>query len=105
MRLSPDPERPLSQQRFSHLLGVSWSTIARWEAGGRPELSIIRKLNRVRQTLDELGDLIRPEQRVAFFEQSHPLLLTLRPIDLLGTETGAQAVLEMVKAAESGAFA
>ena len=105
VRLSPVSERPVSQQRFSHLLGVSWSTVARWEGGGQPDPPLKRKLIRLRQTLDALGDMVRPEHRLAFLEQNHPLLLSLRPIDLLDTEKGTEAVLSMLRGAESGAFA
>ena len=30
-RLASDPRKPISQQRFGDLLGVAWSTVARWE--------------------------------------------------------------------------
>ena len=105
LRLSPDPERPLSQQRFSDLLGVSWSTVARWEGGGRPDPQMARKLARLRRALDALGEMVKPEHRLAFFEQHHPLLLKLRPIDLLDTDEGASAVLRLLEGTESGAFA
>lgn len=104
-RLSPERNKPLSQQRFSDLVGVSWSTVARWETGGRPDAEMLRKLDRLRRVLDALGDMVRPEQRLAFLEQEHPLLLKMRPIDLLGTEKGAATVIRLLEGAESGAFA
>ena len=104
-RLSTERNKPLSQQRFSDLLGVSWSTVARWETGGRPDSEMLRKLDRLRRVLDALGDMVRPEQRLAFLEQEHPLLLKMRPIDLLGTEKGAVTVIRLLEGAESGAFA
>ena len=104
-RLSADARKPVTQQRLSHLLGVSWSTVARWEGGGQPDAAVMRKLARIGRALDLLGDMIRPEDRVAFFEQRHPLLLNLRPIDLLDTENGEKAVIELLEGAESGAFA
>ncbi|HZY30591.1 MAG TPA: helix-turn-helix domain-containing protein, partial [Candidatus Methylomirabilis sp.] len=60
-RLSPDSTKPLSQQRFSELLGVSWSTVARWERGGRPDDHMARKLTRLQRALDVLGDMVKRE--------------------------------------------
>ena len=104
-RLSPDPDKPLSQQRFSDLLRVSWSTVARWEGGGRPDRQVTAKLARLSRALDALGDMLKPEHRLAFFEERHPLLLNLRPIDLLDTDEGAETVSSLLRGAESGAFA
>lgn len=105
VQLSPDPPKPLSQQRFSQLLGVSWSTIARWEAGGAIDSRHAQKLVRLQQVLTVLDDMVAQEFRLAFFEQTHPLLMQLRPIDLLDTEEGTAAVLRQLEAAATGAFA
>jgi uncharacterized protein (DUF2384 family) len=43
--------------------------------------------------------------RLPFFEQSPPLLMKLRPIDLLDTDEGAEAVIRQLEAAETRAFA
>ncbi len=51
------------------------------------------------------GDLVVPEDRLLFFEQHHPLLLKMRPIDLLDTEQGTAAVMRLIEGLESGAFA
>ena len=96
-RLSPHPPLPLSQQRLSDFLGVSWSTVARWEGGGRVNVRLTRKLVRVQRVLDVLGDQIKLEHRLAFFTQQHPLLLGLRPIDLLESEEGLAAVLRQIE--------
>src|SRR3990172_10700640 len=104
-RLSPHSTNPLSQQQFSELLGVSWSTVARWERGGRPDQQMGRKLARLQRTLNALGEMIKREYRLAFFKQHHPLLLNLRPIDLLDGEDGAMAVIRLLEGAETGAFA
>ena len=88
--LSPDPVKPLSQQRFSQLLGVSWSTIVRWEAGGAIDARHAQKLARLRRVVTTLDDMIARAYRLAFFEQAHPLLMQLRPIDLLDTEAERQ---------------
>jgi transcriptional regulator with XRE-family HTH domain len=104
-RLSLDSNKPLTQQLFSELLGVSWSTVARWEGGGRPDAHMARKLARLRRALNVLGDMVKREHRLAFFKQHHPLLLNLRPIDLLEVEEGAMAVIRLLEGAETGAFA
>ena len=104
-RLSRYSTKPLSQQQFSELLGVSWSTVARWERGGRPDDHMARKLTRLQRALDVLGDMVKREYRLAFFKQHHPLLLNLRPIDLLDGEDGAMAVIRLLEGAETGAFA
>ena len=104
-RLSPHSTKPLSQQQFSELLGVSWSTVARWERGGRPNQQMGRKLARLQRTLNALGEMIKREYRLAFFKQHHSLLLNLRPIDLLDGEDGAMAVIRLLEGAETGAFA
>jgi transcriptional regulator with XRE-family HTH domain len=104
-RLSRDSTKPLSQQQFSELLGVSWSTVARWERGGRPDEHMARKLTRLQRALDVLGDMVKREYRLAFFKQHHPLLLNLRPIDLLDGEDGAMAIIRLLEGAETGAFA
>ncbi len=102
--LAPTPGRPLSQEQLARLLGVSWSTVARWETGGEPGAQMEQKLLRLRRAVEMLGDMVTPEYRVAFFEQRHPMLLKLRPIDLLETAEGAEAVYRALQAAETGAF-
>jgi transcriptional regulator with XRE-family HTH domain len=102
--LAPTPGRPLSQEQLARLLGVSWSTVARWETGREPGAELAQKLRRLRRAVELLGDMVTPEHRVAFFEQRHPVLLKLRPIDLLGTPEGAEAVYRALEAAETGAF-
>ncbi len=104
-QLSPDPEKLLSQQRFSQLLGVSWSTVARWEAGGALDSKHALKLARLQRVLVALDDMIAREYRLPFFEQPHPLLMQLRPIDLLDTEEGTAAVIRQLEAAATGSFA
>ena len=104
-RLASEPGKPISQQRFAELLAVSWSTVARWEGGSKPDARMAAKLARLRHALDALGDLVVPEDRLLFFEQHHPLLLKMRPIDMLDTEEGAAAVMRLVEGLESGAFA
>lgn len=104
-RLASGPDKPISQQRFGDLLGVAWSTVARWEGGAKPDARTATKLMRLRRALDSLGEHVVPEDRLLFFEQHHPLLLRMRPIDLLDTEEGTAAVMRLVEGLETGAFA
>ena len=63
-----------------------------------------QKAQRLRRAVEMLGDMVTPEYRVPFFELRHPMLLKLRPIDLLGTPEGAEAVRPVLEAADTGAF-
>jgi DNA-binding transcriptional regulator YiaG len=103
-RLAPEPDKPISQQRFGDLMGVAWSTVARWEGGSKPDAKMATKLARLHQAVEALGGLIVSEDRLLFFEQHHPLLLHMRPIDLLDTKDGAAAVMRLINSLESGAF-
>lgn len=105
-RLSPDPSKPITQERLARFLGVSWSTVARWETdAGHPDSHMDQKLTRLVHALDALGDMVVREDRLLFFEQEHPLLLGLRPVDLLDNDRGAMKVIELLEGAASGAFA
>jgi len=102
--LASDPHKPISQQRFGDLLGVAWSTVARWEGRSKPDAKMTMKLARLRCALGALGKLVVPEDRLLFFEQHHPLLLKMRPIDLLDTKEGTAAVMGVIEGLRSGAF-
>lgn len=104
-RLSGDASRRISQQQLSNLLGMSWSTVARWEGGGQADAAMLQKLDRLRRVLDALGDMVRPEHRLPFLLKENQLLLAMRPIDLLNTEQGAEAVIGVLEGTKSGAFA
>lgn len=104
-RLSGDPERPVTQERFARLVGVAGGTVARWESAGRVDPWMSRKLERLERALDAMGEMIVRGDRIRFLEQTHPLLVGLRPIDLLDNENGCAKVLELLAGMESGAFA
>ena len=99
-----DGAKPISQQRLSDLLGVSWSTVARWEGGQAPDANVRVRLERVLLVIELLGEMVRPEHRLPFLEQRNPQLLRLRPIDLLATDEGFEAVSELLEGVASGAF-
>jgi uncharacterized protein (DUF2384 family) len=75
------------------------------ESGGQTDPAVLQKLDRLRQVLDALGDMVRPEHRLPFLLKENQLLLAMRPIDLLNTEQGAEAVIRVLEETKSGAFA
>lgn len=103
-RLSPDPDKPLTQERFGQFLGVSWSTVARWEGGGNPGSQMAKRLFRLDLVLRRLEGLILREDYLAFFDQPNSTLLGARPIELLDNDAASQAVIQLVEGIETGAF-
>lgn len=97
-------DRPVTQERLSNVLGVSWSTVARWEGGQNPDPDMAQKLLRLEEVIDLVVDLIHPHDRILFFERPHPLLLEMKPIDLLDTEEGTRALKKVVEGVRTGAF-
>ncbi len=104
-RLSSDPKKPVTQERFAQFVGVAGGTVARWESTGKVDPWMSRKLERLERTLTAMGDMIVREDRVRFLEQMHPLLVGLRPIDLLDNDNGCAKVVDLLEGMETGAFA
>jgi len=102
--LAPGENKPLSQERFARLIGVSWVTVARWESGSRPDTPTAQKLKRLRKVLNELLDMVERDVIVQFLESRHSGLLNLRPVDLLSTEDGYERVMAVLESASSGTF-
>ena len=82
MRLSAEPDRPLSQQRFSVLLGVSWSTVARWEGGGRIDAAAARRLASLQPRVDRLALATRTP--ASFARHRRPRIRPQRAIEFSG---------------------
>jgi len=97
--------KPITQEQLSQLLGVSWSTVARWEGGQSPDKPTQLKLARLVSALELMGDMVHPDDRLVFFEARNPLLLNLRPIDLLASDEGLEAITRLLEGAASGSFA
>ncbi len=109
--ISPDNRRPLSQQAFSNLYGVSWTTVNRWEARrGRISPDHRRMLLWTGEILDCLGDVVAPEQRLALFMKPIPELLNMSPLDWVqipnpkGKDQVIEKLRETLLAAETGSF-
>lgn len=103
--LSDDPRKPVTQERFARLVGVAGGTVARWESTGKVDPWMSKKLERLERTLSAMGEMIVAEDRIRFLEQEHPLLVGLRPIDLLDNENGCAKVVELLEGMETGSFA
>lgn len=102
--LSKQPPKPLTQQQLSDLLSCAWSTIARIEGGHKPSSDIARIIVALRDALTEIGDMLKPEDRAKFFITGHPMLLNLRPIDLLPIRGGKPLIINLLRSAASGSF-
>ena len=102
--LGAEPGKPMTQEQFGRFIGVAGGSVARWESVGRVDPWMARKLTRLEQALDLMGELILREDRAKFFEQQHPQLVGLRPIDLLDNDPGSAKVVELLEGMESGAF-
>ncbi len=100
MRLSEDLSKPISQQKFSELLGVSWSTVARWEEKRScPEKKMTGKIVELHLMLlmmEDNGFLPRSD-RFKFFHEPNSRLMEMRPIDVLGMYNGEQVVMKILK--------
>jgi DNA-binding XRE family transcriptional regulator len=103
--LSADQRKPMTQERFGQFIGVAGGTVARWESPGKVDPWMARKLERLERTLSVMGNLIVREDRVKFLEQTHPLLVGLRPIDLLDNDNSCSKVVQLLEGMESGDFA
>jgi uncharacterized protein (DUF2384 family) len=103
--ISEDPKKPVTQERFARLVGVAGGSVARWESAGKVDPWMSKKLERLERALSAMGEMIVAEDRIKFLEQEHPLLVGLRPIDLLDNENGCAKVVELLEGMETGSFA
>lgn len=102
--LSSDPGGEISREKLARLLDVSLATVSRWETEiSNPDPKNTSKIERLRRALDALDDLILRRDRFRFFNERHPVLKQ-RPIDMLGTEDGADLVLEFIESLKSPPF-
>jgi uncharacterized protein (DUF2384 family) len=104
-QLSEDLKKPVTQERFARLVGVAGGTVARWESTGKVDPWMSKKLERLERALSAMGGMIVAEDRMKFLEQEHPLLVGLRPIDLLDNDNGCAKVVELLEGMETGSFA
>lgn len=91
--------KPISQQKFSDLLGVSWSTVARWEEKRvLPDRKMADKITLLHLMLMVLENknLVPKADRFKFFHEPNPKLLEMRPIDLLGMRNGEEAIMKVL---------
>lgn len=103
--LSGDPARPVTQEQFGRLMGVAAGSVARWESIGKVDPWMTRKLERLERIRAMMGEMIMASDRMRFLEDRHPLLIGLRPADLLDNDNGCAKVVELLEGMDTGAFA
>jgi uncharacterized protein (DUF2384 family) len=95
----------MKQEEFSRLIRSSAPSVSRWVRGeARPSEKIAEKLGRLKVLLDLLKRAIVKEDLKYFFGRPHRGLRGHRPIDLLDTEFGFEAVKEVIEGAITGSF-
>lgn len=95
----------MKQEEFSRLIRTSAPSVSRWVRGeARPSAKIAEKLGRLRVLLDILRGAIAKEDLKYFFGRPHRDLRGHRPIDLLDTDFGFEAVKEVIESALTGSF-
>lgn len=95
----------LTQEQYARLLGVTWTTVSRWERGqGRPDARGLAKLRRLQELVDLIGDAIPPEDVAKFLMTPHDELKGHPPVDLIENAFGFEAVKSLILAAQSGAY-
>jgi DNA-binding transcriptional regulator YiaG len=74
----------LTQEQYARLLGVTWTTVSRWERGQAvPDPKGAVKLARMRELVELIGDAIRREDLPRFLTAPHLELRGHSPVDLL----------------------
>ena len=95
----------LTQEQYARLLGVTWTTVSRWERGqAKPDAKGLAKLGRLQEILNLIGDAIRPQDLPRFLTAPHAELKGYPPVDLLENDFGFEAVKSLVLAAQSGTY-
>ena len=95
----------LTQEQYARVLGVTWTTVSRWERGqSTPDARALAKLNRLKELIDLVGDAIRREDLPRFLTSPHAELKGYPPVELLENDFGFDAVKSLVVAAQSGAY-
>jgi len=94
----------LSQQETAHLLGVTVTTLSRWatQRTAEPDPAHREKIERLLALSEQAAKVIKPLGMVRWFKEPHPLLLDLRPIDLLGSLAGFEKVKSLLTSMEWG---
>lgn len=87
------------------LFGVTADECRGWESGEiMISEDILNRVIRFSAVLVVIGDMIKREDKLAFFAQQHPLLQYERPIDLLATIPGMQRITQLIEGIETGSF-
>jgi transcriptional regulator with XRE-family HTH domain len=94
-----------TQEEFAQVLGVTTSSVHRWEAGRvTPERHVGEKLSGLKKVIQLLDKHFRVDGRVRFFMTPHPRLEGDRPKDLLGLPSAPKRIGDLIRSMLSGDF-
>jgi DNA-binding transcriptional regulator YiaG len=83
----------LSQDAFARLLQVSVSTVSKWERGkAKPDAHLDARLRRIEHVARQAEQGLPGQRFAKWLEAPNRSLKGLAPIDLLGSDYGAQAL-------------
>ncbi|HXX92614.1 MAG TPA: antitoxin Xre/MbcA/ParS toxin-binding domain-containing protein [Planctomycetota bacterium] len=95
----------MNQEDFSRFIRASAPSVSRWIRGeARPSGKMAEKFGRLRVLLNLLQKALVKGDLKYFFGRPHRALRGHRPIDLLDTDFGFEAVKEVIEGALTGTF-
>ena len=94
----------LTQEEMAYLLGVTVTTLSRWATRrtAEPDPAHQEKMERLLAISRQAAKVIRPIGLERWFKTPHPLLLDLRPLDLLRSAAGLEKVQSLLNSMEWG---
>ena len=104
-RISISGQANESMDRLARIINVAGAGLLFDMIGRRatPNPIQVSKMIGLRRALDSLGDKVKQENRLSFFEQKRSLLGDRRLADLLGTDE-EQKVLDFISGIADGSF-
>jgi DNA-binding transcriptional regulator YiaG len=94
----------LNQEETAHVLGVTVTTLSRWatQRTAEPDPAHQEKVERLLSMSQQAAKVIKPAGLERWFKTPHPLLLDLRPLDLLRSAPGLEKVRSLLNSMEWG---
>src|SRR5258708_9761167 len=94
----------LNQEETAHVLGVTVTTLSRWatQRTAEPDPAHQEKVERLLAVSRQAAKVIRPAGLERWFKTPHPLLLDLRPVDLLRSAAGLEQIEGFLNSMEWG---
>ncbi len=94
-----------TQAEFAQLVGNAVATVARWEEKrAKPEPGTVRKLQRLRQVVDELQGVIEPAHIPGWLSTPHVDLDHHAPMEVLDSDLGLEQILQVIQAIKWGNY-